>query len=147
MYTRRGVQMGLFVAMNSFYQNSQNWSFRIGVLQVKILLFTNIFVPITTKFNEFYFGIIKIGPQSLFHACTSGNFTGVHRFPPHQTRLVQRDIYSVKQKFGPSSLSRLGRDSKMFRTNKPKVPAKFGQDWARGFRKKWLQGTTGFTDL
>ena len=41
-------------------------------------------------------------------------------------------------------------DPKIFRnlkTNKAKVPAKFGQDWSRGFREKWLRGTTGFTDL
>ena len=34
----------------------------------------------------------------------------------------------------------LGRDLKMFRnlkTKKAKVPAKFGQDWLKGFREKW----------
>ena len=66
------------------------------------------------------------------------------------TFVGQGDICSVKQKFGPGSLSRLGRYPKMFRnlkTNRPKVLAKFGQDWARGFRKKEGQGTTGFVDL
>ena len=63
---------------------------------------------------------------------------------------VQRDISCVKQKFGPSSLSRLVRDPKMFinlKINKVKVPAKFGQDWPRGLGKKEGPGTTGFVDL
>ena len=67
----------------------------------------------------------------------------------------QRDMCSdkgtcVEPKIVCSTLSRLGRDPKMFRnlkTNRSKVPAKFWQARSSGFREKWLQGTSGFVDL
>ena len=66
------------------------------------------------------------------------------------TFVGQGDICSVEMTIGSRSLCRLGRYPKMFRnlkTDRPKVPAKFGQDWSRGLREKWSHGTTGFTDL
>ena len=96
------------------------------------------------------------GPQVLASGTNSEKLFGHTDIWTHSDTRTYSDTRtllltnSVKHKFSPSSLSRLVRDPKMFRnlkTNRPKVPAKFGQDWSRGFGEKWLQGTYGFVDL
>ena len=91
MYKHQGVQ-------NYVCQKSQNQNFWIRIKEVKLGLVINIFAPINPKFNEFYFGIVRINLKIVFHACTSGNFMLVHSLLPHYSGLdrnisMSREMY------------------------------------------------------